>query len=110
MSLARIDEASASLEHAGVGNVTAQVQGRHRTRTLPSASATLGRRGGKPRMVKETVPIGDDEALVLFTDGLVSRAAASEPDVLREHPAAIAEHMVEAFGRTTDDALVLVVK
>jgi hypothetical protein len=93
-----------------VGNVTARIEGRRRTKLLASASSTLGRRGGKLRPMVETVALADDEALVLFTDGLVSRASLGDPDLLREHPAAIAQHLVERFGRTTDDALVLVVK
>jgi anti-sigma regulatory factor (Ser/Thr protein kinase) len=110
MSVARIDEATGTLEHAGVGNVTARIEGRRRTKLLGSASWTLGRRGSKLRTVMETVRLDDDEALVLFTDGLVSRASLEESDMLREHPAAIAQHLVERFARTTDDALALVVK
>jgi anti-sigma regulatory factor (Ser/Thr protein kinase) len=110
MSVARIDEATSTLEHAGVGNVTARIEGRGRAKLLGSASWTLGRRGGKLRAVMETLQLSDDEALVLFTDGLVSRTNLEEPDMLREHPAAIAQYLVERFARATDDALTLVVR
>lgn len=111
MVVARIDEALGTVEHAAVGNVTARIDGYRRTHNLPSSASTLGQRGRKPRVATETAPIAPDQALVVFTDGLASRAGLlDDADLLREHPIVVAQHLLATFGRGTDDALVLVAR
>ncbi len=49
--------------------------------------------------------------IVAYTDGLTSRVSLEEePDILREHPIVIAQHLLQAFARNSDDALVLVAR
>jgi hypothetical protein len=48
--------------------------------------------------------------VVLFSDGIRSKLdLAGELDLLREHPAVIAQRVVERFARDDDDVLVMVV-
>ena len=111
MAVARIDEESGAVEHGGAGNVTSRVEDFGRTRTLATTATTLGRRGLSRRPVAETAALAPAEALIVFTDGLTSRASlADHGHLLREHPIVIAEWLMTAFGRGTDDALVLVAR
>jgi anti-sigma regulatory factor (Ser/Thr protein kinase) len=112
MAVARIHEILGTVEHAAVGNVVARIDGYRRTHALPESASTLGRRGRhRARIAGETAPIAPGEALVLFSDGIASRATlADAPDVLREHPIVVAQHLLTTFGRITDDALVLVAR
>jgi hypothetical protein len=49
--------------------------------------------------------------LVLFTDGIESRASIEEDlALLREHPITIAHQLALRFARDSDDVLVLVAK
>jgi hypothetical protein len=46
-----------------------------------------------------------------MTDGIVTKATIeNDALLLRAHPASIAQHILERFGRPNDDALVLVVR
>jgi anti-sigma regulatory factor (Ser/Thr protein kinase) len=111
MSAARIDEEAGTIEHAGAGNVTTRVERFRRSRALGSAATTLGTRGVKQKPMAETTAFAPDEALILFTDGLTSRAsAAGDAGAFREHPIAIAERLLADYGRDNDDALVLVAR
>jgi anti-sigma regulatory factor (Ser/Thr protein kinase) len=110
IAVARVDEEAGQVEHAGVGNVTTRIDGLDRSRRLASSAATLGRRGGA-RAATETAALDRGDVIVLFTDGLTSRAGlAGERELLHEHPVVIAQHLMEQFGRSTDDALVLVAR
>jgi len=111
MAVLRLDEATDTLEHAGVGNVTARLEGHRSHRGFLGASATLGARGKRRSPVVETTSVAADEVIVVYTDGLTSRVSlADQPDLLREHPIVIAEHLLQTFARDTDDALVLVAR
>jgi hypothetical protein len=56
----------------------------------------------------ETIRVEPGSVLVIFTDGLKSRATLkAQLDVLRQPVIAIAQHMLETFARPDDDALVL---
>jgi serine/threonine protein phosphatase PrpC len=111
MAVAQINEATATLEHAAVGNVTTKLDAFRSTRIFMGSSATLGARGKKPHATLEEADAPSQAVLILFTDGLTSRTSlAEEPDLLREHPIVIAQHLMATFCRGTDDALVLVAR
>jgi anti-sigma regulatory factor (Ser/Thr protein kinase) len=110
-AVARIDETAGTIEHAGIGNITSRVERYRDARVLLTTPSALGRRGPKRKPVVETTPIAPDQALILYTDGLTSRAsAAQEGELLHEHPVVIAQWLFEEFARDTDDALVLVAR
>ena len=47
--------------------------------------------------------------LVVASDGVSSRFdLRGDPRILLEHPAVIAQHVLERFGRSNDDAIVFV--
>jgi anti-sigma regulatory factor (Ser/Thr protein kinase) len=111
MSAARVDDDAGHVEHAGAGNVTTRIDGFDRSKRFGASAATLGARGTKLRVVAETAAFERGDALVMFTDGLASRASLTETrHLLHEHPIVIAQRLMETFGRATDDALVLVVR
>ncbi|CAN5855427.1 hypothetical protein BH11MYX2_BH11MYX2_26670 [soil metagenome] len=59
----------------------------------------------------ESAPIEPNETLLVYTDGIASRASIAEDfALLREHPIVIAHQLVERFARDDDDVLVLVAR
>ena len=51
------------------------------------------------------------DVIAMFSDGLTTRVDISEElQLLRRHPIVIAGHLLARFGRTNNDALVLVAK
>lgn len=111
MTVARLDESAATIELAGVGNVTARIERYRSSRTFAGSSAVLGARGPRRKPAEERAAIAPDEALIMFTDGLRSSATlADAPEVLRDHPVVAAAWLLAEFGRTNDDALVLVAR
>jgi len=111
MAVACIDQESRELTIASVGNVTAHIYGLFPTKRFEGSPFVLGDpRRGPRRIAKETFRLEKGEVLVLFTDGVSSRAQLEgERDLLREHPIRIAQSVLDRFGVTHDDALVLVV-
>ncbi|APR77553.1 Anti-sigma B factor RsbT [Minicystis rosea] len=111
MCVARIDEATRILDHAGVGNVTTRIEREKSARLFSGSSATLGGRGLKRRPFADSVPLEDGDVVLMYTDGLTTRVDLSrEPELLREHPIVIAQRVMVAFVRPNDDALVLVAR
>jgi serine/threonine protein phosphatase PrpC len=111
MAVAAIDEARGTVEHASVGNIGTRLEGYRQTRSFVGTSSALGPRSVWRRPAVEAADLERGEALVLFTDGITSRATlVDEPALLREHPIVIAQHLFAGFARATDDALVMVVR
>lgn len=111
MSVARIDEHSHVLEHAGLGNVTTRVERYRQSRIFSGTTSTLGTRGQRRKPLAESIPVEPGEVVMMYTDGLKTRVDLSgEPDLLREHPIVIAQRIMTGFGRANDDALVLVAR
>ena len=110
MTVARFQEAEGRLTLAAVGNVGAQYYGVHASRRFGGSSFVLGSPGGARHIRPEAHDLGRMDALVLFSDGVSSRMSLEEErGLLREHPIVIAQRVVERFGRSNDDVLVLVV-
>ncbi len=95
---------------AGVGNVSAHAYGTGPAWRFGGSSFVLGAPGGAHRIAVEKRKLGAREVLVLFTDGIRSRMdLTGELDLLREHPAVVAQRVVERFSRDDDDVLVMAV-
>jgi anti-sigma regulatory factor (Ser/Thr protein kinase) len=115
MSIVRIDERFAELRHAGVGNVTSHVVSGDTQRAFSGVSAVLGMEPARAplrrsRTDEEHAPFGPWDVAFAFTDGLTTRTRLeAEPGALRRHPVLIADGLLKAFGRTNDDATVIVV-
>jgi anti-sigma regulatory factor (Ser/Thr protein kinase) len=109
MAVARLDGAG-KLSMAGVGNVGAHVCGPGASWRFGGSSFVLGSPGGVRRVAREEHRIEGRQVLVLFSDGVRSRFdITGELDLLREHPAVVAQRVLERFGRDDDDVLVVVV-
>jgi anti-sigma regulatory factor (Ser/Thr protein kinase) len=112
MAVASVSETSApSLDLASVGNITIELVQPRSCRRFGASSFVLGstQRGWRPHV--EVAPIERYETLIVYTDGITSRASiADDLTLLRQHPIIIAHQLVARFGRDNDDVLVLVAK
>jgi anti-sigma regulatory factor (Ser/Thr protein kinase) len=121
MAVAAVGETSAPrLDIASMGNVTVELVspfGGHGTRQprssrrFAASSFVLGssQRGWRPHV--EVAAIEPHETLLVYTDGITSRASiADDLALLREHPIIIAHQLVLRFARDNDDVLVLVAR
>jgi anti-sigma regulatory factor (Ser/Thr protein kinase) len=112
MAVCRIDEAAATMEAASIGNVELQVCRPRDARRFGGTSAVVGGRGNRPAKPRsESAPLAQNDVVVLVTDGISSKLSIEQDlALLREHPVVIAQRIMERFGRTNDDALVLVAR
>jgi negative regulator of sigma-B (phosphoserine phosphatase) len=109
MTLARIDFETDTLSWIGIGNVTADLVAKTPGGVRIRASALLA--GGivgyriPHALATHQVSIGPGDLLVIATDGILEEHVAGIDFAL---PAmAIAEHILNAYSRESDDALVL---
>jgi anti-sigma regulatory factor (Ser/Thr protein kinase) len=110
MAAARVDAAGGGLTIAGVGNIGAHIYGSTPSWRFGGSSFVLGTPGGARRVAVESHPLQPRDVLVLFSDGIRSKIdLTGDYDLLREHPAVIAQRIVERFARDDDDVLVMVV-
>jgi anti-sigma regulatory factor (Ser/Thr protein kinase) len=111
MAVGRLKETDGTIELACVGNITIEAVAPRTRRRFGGASFVLGAPQARVRVPVERANLPSGTALVMFTDGVVSRASIEEDlALLREHPIIIAHQLVERFGRDGDDALALVVR
>ncbi|HZD61041.1 MAG TPA: SpoIIE family protein phosphatase [Anaerolineae bacterium] len=111
LSLASISEADETVTWTGVGNVEGRL-----LRADPHASPlreTLLLRGGVvgyqlPKLHPSTIPIARGDVLILVTDGI--RSGFDKDLVLSDPPQRIADHILAAYGKESDDDLVLVAR
>lgn len=107
MSVARLDLAKGELVYAGIGNVEAHLwQGGRHERLI----VYRGIVGSAMRTIRTfTLPLATDWVLLMHSDGISARAdiealGLSEP----WEPEALAQAVLERFGRSHDDALAVV--
>lgn len=111
MALARLPEPGDRVEAACAGNVSVHVAGPGVAETFSGPPHVLGTPVDRRRTTQRDLSIHARDVIMLFTDGLTTRASlAGELDLLREHPIFIAYQLFHRFGRDNDDVLVLVAK
>jgi hypothetical protein len=110
LAAARFDRQGHELTHGAVGNISSHVYRPKDSRRFVARAGVVGAAGiPAPRVVVEREPLDPRPILVMFSDGVSARAdLADDPELLRQPPLVIAHQMVMRFGRTIDDALVLV--
>ena len=111
LSLAFISSLKGSLTWLGVGNVEGRVLSGDPWARRPKASLALGRgvAGHElPRVTPTTLQLRAGDVVVLATDG-VDDAFGDSLDVSGT-PQAIADRILAAYGRPTDDALVVALR
>jgi anti-sigma regulatory factor (Ser/Thr protein kinase) len=110
-AVALLDAAGGSVRFAGAGNVAGMVYSPGRAQRTLGNAHILGSRQRPPRFDEERFALDPHRTIVLCSDGVGSRADLSdEPESLRLPPIAVAQRLVERFGRPDDDVLVLVAR
>jgi anti-sigma regulatory factor (Ser/Thr protein kinase) len=107
MSVAIVDHERLTLTYAGIGNISAIMLSGATSRSLVSQNGTLG--AVLPRVPQEySYPIMQNTMLVMFSDGLTSKASpAGYPGLMNRHPALAAGVLYRDFSRKRDDATVM---
>lgn len=108
-SIVVYDAATASVVHAGVGNVAVSMVGLDDGRGLASQNGTLG--GICPAVREQRVDAAPRTLVVMHSDGLSARWSIKAYAGLRSrHPQVIAATLFRDAHRARDDATVLVVE
>ncbi|MCW8195099.1 SpoIIE family protein phosphatase [Proteobacteria bacterium 005FR1] len=114
LMLARYDRRSRQLETAGAGDIFGELHcASESARHFSVSQRSLGVVGAETRwhIVIDKLEVSAGSVLVLHSDGLKSRLELHEHrNLLRKHPAIIAEHLLKHCSRGTDDASALVVR
>jgi anti-sigma regulatory factor (Ser/Thr protein kinase)/serine/threonine protein phosphatase PrpC len=109
MSVAVADHEQKILTYAGVGNIGATLMTAATSRSLVSQNGTLG--AMLPRVQEYTYPIERNSLLLMFSDGLTSKASISSyPGLQSRPPILIAGVLYRDFTRKRDDATVLIAR
>ena len=97
-----------AISYAGVGNISGTLVSRDKSEGLVSHPGTLGM---QPRRVHQfEYQRTPDTVLIMHSDGISSRGNLKErPQLIAHHPSIIAAALYRDFGRSRDDASVVVV-
>ena len=111
MGIARVEKASRILHFAGIGNTRSVLFGHDgkQAKTLNSDRGIIG--GGFRRLVPDIVHLKHGDTLIMSTDGIAEKFDISPygRNILFD-ATALANRVLEDWGRATDDRAVLVFK
>lgn len=111
MTLARIDQQAAVVECAAVGNVACALEARGSSRKFAAESWTVGVPALRRKVRTEQKPLPANGAVLLYSDGVSSRASLLDHGaMLLEHPLVTAHFVASTYGRSNDDLMVLVAR
>lgn len=111
LTVVEIDETERRLRITGGGNVMTHVVGPRGTKILSTAAIVLGKPQKQPTFAVEEYDLDPHDGVILFTDGISARVRLDVRDeAFRGHPIVVADHVLKTFGRTNDDALVVVAR
>jgi anti-sigma regulatory factor (Ser/Thr protein kinase) len=109
LTLVRIRLSDRTVIHTGIGNVEARVYPRGKAALIPRAGILGGGIFRPPKVSK--VPWPEGGMLFVFTDGVSGRWDLEEiPGVHERHVTTIANLLMREYGRTDDDATLVVAK
>ena len=108
MSIAIVNHERLVMTYAGIGNVSASLLNGQTSRSLVSQNGTLG--AVLPRVPQEyTFPISAETVLVMFSDGLTTKASPlGYLGLQARHSALIAGVLFRDFSRRRDDATIMI--
>jgi serine/threonine protein phosphatase PrpC len=107
VGLLRLDLATHEASYVGVGNIGIYVVSQHIIKPL-SRNGIVGYR--MPSLVEQKAKYDGGDTFILFSDGISMRF--SEAPLMSEalEPQPLADRILEVFGKSIDDATVVVVK
>jgi len=107
IGLLRLDLAGTSASYVGVGNIGLQVYSRQPIKPI-SKNGILGFR--LPTLLELRYVYDPGDVFVLYSDGVSATFAQDATIDLKQPPQLMAEHILRAYGKLTDDATVVVIK
>jgi serine/threonine protein phosphatase PrpC len=105
--LLRLDPIQSSASYIGVGNIGVYVYSRKPIKPI-SKNGILGYR--LPTLLELTYTYDPGDLFVLYSDGVSSQFAQDLHLDIRQSPQALAEQIVQAYGKLSDDATVVVIQ
>jgi anti-sigma regulatory factor (Ser/Thr protein kinase) len=108
VSLCWIDLSTGALRYAAIGNTVFRLQGEasHRLMAMPG---TVGGQIRNPRV--DTAQLNGDDVLILHTDGISERTNFEDyPQLRYQGVETVADRIVSQYGKSHDDATVVVCK
>jgi phosphoserine phosphatase RsbX len=107
IGLLRLDLADNNASYVGVGNIGLQVYSRQPIKPI-SKNGILGFR--LPTLLELRYMYDPGDVFVLYSDGVSATFAQDATIDLKQPPQQMAEHILKAYGKHTDDATVVVIK
>jgi phosphoserine phosphatase RsbX len=107
MSILTLERAQRRATYAGVGNIGAQVYSREPIKPI-SKNGILGYR--LPHLLKLSYTYNFGDTFVLYSDGVSSRFGLESRLNLALAPQLLAEAILEQYGKSSDDATVVVLR
>jgi anti-sigma regulatory factor (Ser/Thr protein kinase) len=109
LALARIDHEQGTLDHCGVGNITATIARQGASKILISPGGIVGHM--LPNLKTSRLAWEKSDTLIMHSDGLHSTGKAlTHPGLLVRHPAVLAGMLYAEQKRGRDDASVIVLR
>lgn len=109
VAVVRLDVATRTVVHAGVGNIAGRLLGQPGPRSMASQPGIVGH--NLPRVREISLDASAGQAVVLHTDGLTEKwDLAGLPGVLSQGPVVLAAALMREAGKHRDDAGVLVLE
>jgi anti-sigma regulatory factor (Ser/Thr protein kinase) len=105
--------AGGKLSHAGIGNVATHVysQLREPTQRLVARAGMVGNPQPLGRIRVETMPLPERPMIAMFSDGFSSRFdLAADARAFLDPPLVVARRMLDLYGKSSDDALLLLAR
>lgn len=109
VAVVRLDSATRTLVHAGVGNIAGRLVGEGVTRALVSQPGIVGH--NLPRVRETAFEAAASRAVVLHSDGLTEKwDLAAMPGLLEQGPTVLAAALMRDAGTRRDDASLIVLE
>jgi serine/threonine protein phosphatase PrpC len=107
IGVVRLDIAQAQASYIGVGNIGVQVYSRQPIKPI-SKNGILGFR--LPTLLELHYTYDPGDLFVLYSDGISQHFAQDTSISIRQPPQTMADSILAGYGKTSDDATVLVIK
>jgi anti-sigma regulatory factor (Ser/Thr protein kinase) len=109
VAVVRLDSATRTLVHAGVGNIAGRLVGEGVARSMVSQPGIVGH--NLPRVRETAFDAAVGQAVVLHSDGLTEKwDLAALPGLLHQGPAVLAAALMRDAGTRRDDASLIVLE